>query len=140
MLVQSVDLGYNEVMFIVGLFSWWYGAGWRQRLLAAREHIASTYDYFSIDLLVKTLFAPFRQISAGKVRGSLEVQMRAFFDRLISRWIGATVRLIVIFIGTIALCLSLVIQGVLIVAWAFVPVLPLVGMVLAGAGWMPWLR
>lgn len=78
-------------MFIVGLLSWWYGAGWVAEAKRVRERIASTADYFSIDLLVKTLFSPFRQISAGKVNGPLGVKWRAFVDRLISRCIGALI-------------------------------------------------
>ena len=52
-------------MFIVGLLGWWYGAGWRERARMIIERLAKAYDFFSLDLLIKTLFAPFRQISAG---------------------------------------------------------------------------
>ncbi|MET0979649.1 MAG: hypothetical protein ABWX90_00140, partial [Candidatus Saccharimonadales bacterium] len=60
-------------MFVIGTLSWWYGAGWRQRLAMLRERLANTIDYFSIDLLARTLFSPFRQISAGKVNGPIGV-------------------------------------------------------------------
>lgn len=125
-------------MFIVGMLSWWYGAGWRQRLLAAREHIATTYDYFSIDLLLRTLFSPFRQISAGSVRGPLGVQMRAWFDRLISRTIGFIVRVLTIVIGSVTIALAGVLHVLGLLAWAVLPALPLVGLVLFLTGWMPW--
>lgn len=127
-------------MFIVGLLTWWYGAGWKLRVLQVRDRIYTMFDYFSIDLLLRTLFAPFRQISAGKVQGPLGVQLRAFVDRLISRCIGCVVRSIVIVIGIGALTLTSVIGLVVVVAWAFVPVAPLIGFVLAVAEWMPWIR
>ena len=94
-------MGYNEDMFIVGILSWWYGDGWRQRFAITRESILKTNDFFSITLLLKTLFTPFRQISAGKVRGPIGVQLQAFLDRLFSRLKGAFVRSIVIFIGVV---------------------------------------
>ena len=125
-------------MFIVGMFSWWYGEGWRQRFLVAREYIASVYDYFSIDLLAKTLFSPFRQISAGKVRGPIGVQMQAIFDQLISRTIGATVRTIVIIMGVITLLLTVVIHLAVVILWAIVPIVPLIGAMVASTGWVPW--
>ena len=87
-------------MIIVWALSWWYGAGWKACLRGLRERLVSSYDYFSIGLLAKTLFAPFRQISAGKVRGPIGLQWRAFVDRLISRFIGAFVRLILIVVGS----------------------------------------
>lgn len=95
-------------------------------------------DYFSIDLLLRTLFSPFRQISAGKVRGPIGVQMRAFFDQLISRVIGGVVRLFMIIIGCLAIALQTVIGALIVVAWAFVPFLPVIGIVLFLSGWIPW--
>lgn len=137
-LVNWTYLRYNRVMFIVGLFTWWYGAGWKQRLLEAREHVASTYDYFSIDLLARTLFSPYRQISAGTVRGPIGVQMRAWFDRLISRTIGAIVRSLVIVIGVVTLLVTLMVNTIVIIAWGLVPVAPIIGMLLMSTGWVPW--
>lgn len=102
------------------------------------ERVKATIDYFSIDLLAKTLFSPFRQISAGGVRGPLDVQIRAFFDRLISRCIGAVVRLVMIGVGSAVICLHLLAGGFVLVLWAFVPLLPLAGLVLFVMGWVPW--
>lgn len=127
-------------MFIAGILQWWYGQGWRQRLALLRERLAGTMDYFSIGLLAKTMFSPFRQISAGKVRGPLGVQMRAFFDRLISRVIGAMVRFTVMIIGLMAIMLHAVIGGVFVLLWAVVPLLPIAGLMLFLMGWMPWIR
>jgi hypothetical protein len=125
-------------MFIFGIFSWWYGAGWRERATMLRERIAGTVDYFSIDLLVGTLFSPFRQISASKVNGSLNVQMRAFFDRLISRMIGAVMRLFMIIFGVATILLHTVIGGALLLVWALIPLLPVIGIILYMIGWLPW--
>lgn len=129
---------YNKDMFIVGILSWWYGAGWKQRLMMLRERLASTADYFSIDLLLKTLFSPYRQISAGQVKGSINVQMRAFFDQLISRIIGAIIRTFMIVFGAVTMLIQSVLGGTLLVVWGVIPFLPIVGVVLFMMGWMPW--
>jgi hypothetical protein len=125
-------------MFIVSVLGWWYGRGWSMRLTRLREKLMSTLDYFSIDLLVRTLFSPFRQISAGGVRGPLAVQMRAFFDRLISRMIGAMIRFTMIIIGSIAIVLYAVYGVLMLVIWGVVPLIPIVGIVLFVSGWVPW--
>lgn len=124
-------------MFIVGLLSWWYGAGWKARLVGLHNQLASSYDYFSIGLLLSSLFAPFRQISAGKVRGPIGVQLRAFFDRQISRVIGAIVRTILIISGIVWLSLQAVVGSIVIIMWAIVPILPFIGFVVMLAGWVP---
>lgn len=131
---------YNEVMFIAGLLSWWYGQGWRRQFLALSERLAGLMDYFSLDLLVKTLFAPFRQISAGHVDGPLGVKLRAFFDRLVSRMIGAAVRLVMLVVGSLAIILYAVVGLVVVLLWVVIPALPIVGLVLAITGWMPWAK
>jgi len=125
-------------MFIMGLLSWWYGAGWRGRVVMLRDKLAGTMDYFSIDILLKTFFAPFRQISAGRVDGPLAVQMRAFFDRLISRVIGAAIRLVMIIVGVLAILFHSVIGIILVVLWAVVPLMPVIGVIVALSGWVPW--
>jgi hypothetical protein len=139
-LLYTTAVRYNKIMFILGILSWWYGQGWRERVSIMHEHLASTMDYFSIGLLFKTLFSPFRQISAGKVSGPLAVQMRAFFDRLISRMIGAMIRLFMVIIGAFAIIFSGIIGCVGLVLWAFVPLLPLFGIILWLMGWMPWIK
>lgn len=125
-------------MFVVGILSWWYGAGWRQRFTILRERLATTVDYFSIDLLARTLFSPFRQISAGTVNGPLSVKMRAFFDRLISRAIGAMVRSFMIVFGIAAIAIHSIIGVVTLVVWAIVPMFPIIGILLFISGWIPW--
>ncbi|MDN5274974.1 MAG: uncharacterized protein JWP06_875 [Candidatus Saccharibacteria bacterium] len=125
-------------MFIVGILSWWYGPGWRQRVARLGERLNASMDYFSIDLLVRTFFAPFRQISAGKVRGPLGVQMRAFLDRIISRIIGAMIRFIVIIIGSITICFHGILGMTLLVVWAIIPLMPVIGIILFATGWIPW--
>lgn len=127
-------------MVIVGFVQWWYGAGLLRQLRLGREHIANFFDYFSIDLLIRTFFSPFRQISAGSVQGPIGLQIRAFFDRLISRVIGATVRTLTILVGVITIFLTIIVEIVRVVVWVLLPVAPSIGLVLTFLGWMPWVK
>lgn len=124
-------------MVIVWALAWWYGAGWKARLVDLRNQLVSSYDYFSIGLLISSLFAPFRQISAGRVRGPIGLQLRAFLDRQISRVIGAIVRTILIITGVVWLSVQAIIGALVIVLWAIVPILPLIGFIAMLSGWVP---
>ena len=124
-------------MFIVGLLSWWYGAGWKQRAVLVRERLLATIDYFSIDLLIKTLFAPYRQISAGQVSGPLGVRWRAFVDRLISRCIGAVIRTVVMAVGIVAILFHALVGLSVLVLWLAIPAFPILGIVMSMIGWVP---
>lgn len=124
-------------MFLTGVVRWWYTEGWQQRLGIVRERLAGTLDFFSINLLLKTLFAPFRQISAGATSGPLQVRLQAFFDKLISRFIGAFMRVILIGIGLVAVVLQLLWGVIMLGFWVCLPVLPIVGLALFCIGWLP---
>lgn len=124
-------------MFIVGLLSWWYGDGWRQRALMVRERLLGAIDYFSVDLLLKTLFSPYRQISAGGVRGPIGVRWRAFVDRLISRCVGAVIRTVVIIIGCVSIVLIAVLGLLVLALWLVIPLAPLAGVIMMIVGWVP---
>jgi hypothetical protein len=88
--------------------------------------------------LLRTFFSPFRQISAGNVRGPLGVQLRAFLDRLISRMIGAMIRFTMIIVGSIAIVLYVVYGSFMLIIWGIVPLAPIIGIVLFMTGWVPW--
>lgn len=125
------------MLIVLGLFRWWYNEGFMGQLLAARQRLATTADYFSIVLLLKTLFSPFRQISAGNARGPLGVQVRAWVDRMVSRFVGATIRSLTIIAGVVALVFSVLFGCMRLLGWLLLPALPLVGLVLALVGWVP---
>ncbi len=128
-------------MFMVSLFKWWYGDGWKNKLKLARESFFKMADFFSIGLLFKTIFAPFRQISANtNMNGSIGDKLRGLFDKLFSRIIGAVMRLGLIIFGTVALILNVIWSLFKLITWPLIPVLPFVGVILSISGWVPvWL-
>jgi hypothetical protein len=125
-------------MVIVSLLSWWYTIGWKQAAERIIMRLAGVFDFFSIDLLITSLFAPFRQISAGRVEGPLPVILSAFVDKLISRIIGAYMRTMVMLIGIVSLVFMCVWGVAYLLLWAVMPVLPIIGLTLMLSGWIPW--
>jgi len=101
------------------------------------ERTSNVLDFFSVGTLAATLFAPFRQISSEQVQGAPGVQMRAFFDRLFSRFFGAFLRGSMIIVGLFLALLSVLFGAIQIVLWPVVPLLPVVGLVVMGTGWLP---
>jgi hypothetical protein len=125
-------------MLLVGFFQWWYGAGWRGQVLRIGETMITTNDWFSIQLLFKTFFAPFRQISANESGNDINSRFRAWGDRMFSRIIGAFMRFFMIIFGVLALIVVMIISGVRLVLWPIFPLIPAVGVVLmetVGTAW-----
>ncbi len=124
-------------MFLVGLLQWWYGRGWVGQLGFARNRLSATAAFFSIGQLIETLFAPFRQISAGRVEGAIGQQLRALLDKAVSRVVGGVVRFFTIIAGIIAMTVQAIIEGVILIIWLLLPAFPVVGFVMFAIGWAP---
>lgn len=129
---------YNKVMFIVGLLKWWYSAGWSRQAQIIADGLHRTTDYFSIGLLLRTMFSLFRQDGAGSVDGPLTVKLEAFAGALISRFIGAGIRTAVVLMGCVTIVLRVLFGGVMLLLWLFVPFLPIIGFIVMMTGWIPW--
>lgn len=119
-------------MVVFSLFSWWYTTGWLTLIRKGGARIGAVLSFFSVPLLITSLFAPFRQISAGRVQGPLAVQLQAWGDRLFSRFIGAIIRSFLILLGLVTVVVVGAVVLVVVVAWPLLPVAPLVGLIMAG--------
>ena len=122
----------------MSFLTWWYGKGLAWRAEKILDGVERSIDTFSLGLLVKTWFSPFRQIDAIAVSNvSLEVRIRKFFDKLFSRFIGAFLRTIVMIIGVFFITFKALWGLVLLLLWLVLPVLPLVLVVIFTTGWTP---
>jgi hypothetical protein len=92
-----------------------------------------------VPLLLKTLFMPFRQISAGESGKSLSERAEVVLDKLFSRAIGAFMRTILIFVGIFAMIFALIFGLAKALIWPFFPLLPVAGIVLSLTVGAPWL-
>jgi len=77
---------------------------------------------FSIGILLRTLFAPWKMIVTPPGR-SLDDKFRAALDNLVSRTVGFFVRIFSLISAMVLLIGALLIGAVAAVAWPFIPVL-----------------
>lgn len=86
--------------------------------------------------LVRTLFKPYRQISAevASESASLDIKFHMFLDRLISRIVGFFSRLILLLAGVLIIVFGGIISLLLIILWPLIPLLPVAGIVLTATG------
>jgi hypothetical protein len=127
-------------MLFASFVRWWYGPGWVDQWGLVRNRFDRTADFFSLELSLLTLFKPFRQIDAERARkGSLDVVLRALFDQLFSRFIGAAARTVLLVIGSLALVGEMLVGLLRLLVWPALPLLPLLAIPLWTSGWLPWL-
>ena len=124
-------------MFLVGIISWWYGNGWKSRLAMTKNALIKSLDFYSINLILRTLFSPYRQISAESAGGSIGINFRAMIDKLISRVVGFIVRSFVLIFGMIVIIIQTLTGVVIGILWLFIPLLPILGLIMYVIGWTP---
>lgn len=124
-------------MFLVGLLSWWYGDGLVNQYTLLERRTKRTASFFSISTLLKTLFYPYKQISAGIDDSSFVSTMRSLGDQLISRIIGSFVRTSTVVIGMIVLVMQFVLSVLGALLWIATPVIPIFSAIMFAIGWVP---
>ena len=124
-------LVYNMVMLVTAMFQWWYTAGWKTFFNNFSEKLQAIADQFSIGLLLKTLFAPFRQIDSDHLDNvSISERFQSFIARTISRFIGALIRTFVILAGIIVLFFTTIFGFIFMLVWPLIPTLPIICIIL----------
>ena len=126
--VQSVTIRLS--MFMLDLMQWWYGAGWAGVLTANKNRLSKLADMFSVSILLRTLFSPWKRIISYPGAG-LEARMRALGDNIVSRCIGFTVRSFVLLSAAIMLVCLLILELVEIIIWPLIPIAGL-GLIVKG--------
>lgn len=115
---------------IFEMLRWWYVTGWSQAARRIFGWTSAVEHMFSLGLLVKTLFAPWKRIVAPPGR-SLDAKMRAGLDNLVSRCIGFVIRFFVILAALVAMLVAFVSGVVMAGIWPFLPLL-FVGLLVKG--------
>ena len=106
-------------MLVAAFFKWWYGQGWAivwHRSVARLRHVGQV---FSVQLLLRTLFAPWRRISmSGR---SLDGKIQAAIGNGVGRLVGFTVRLAVLLTACIVYIVFAVFGVCSVVLWPLIP-------------------
>ncbi len=104
---------------MAAFLKWWYGPGWAivwHNSLTRLRHVGQA---FSIKLLLRTLFAPWRRISmSGR---SLDGKIQAAISNGVGRLVGFTVRLAVLLTAAVVSTVFIIFGVCSIVLWPLIP-------------------
>lgn len=105
---------------LLEFWTWWYGPGWAELVQRVGQRLAGVWRMFSIDILLRTLFSPWKRIVAAPGK-SIDQIFRGMIDNLVSRCVGFVVRLMVLIAAAVFSVFAIVIGVVMIVAWPLLP-------------------
>jgi hypothetical protein len=109
---------------------WWYGRGWHDLITNFPRRIHKTAAAFSISVLIRTLFAPWRRIISHPGAGMSD-RFNAWLDNMVSRVIGFLVRSLVLIAAGFTVLGTAIITAIEIVLWPCIP-LAIIGVIIAG--------
>jgi len=90
-----------------------------------RRRISFITQFFSISIILKTLFAPWKRDIAYARSTALEDRFQALIGNLVSRFIGFLIRIIFMFAAVMAIVLTIVFGSILFVVWPILPFSPI---------------
>ena len=109
-------------MLIGEFFKWWYGAGWARAAKDAVDLVKKVELSFSLSVLLRTLFSPWKMIVTEPGR-SMDEKMRAMLDNLVSRTVGFFVRIFSLFAALVLMFMAVIVGVVISVSWPLLPLL-----------------
>lgn len=113
-------------MVLKQIVLWWYGPGWLNSFKAISRRLELLSDDLSIEILLKTLFEPWKQIKtyAGP-NASVDLKLRVMFDNIFARFFGFIIRSFVLIFASIFLVLTAFFGLLIAIIWPIVPLLPI---------------
>ena len=111
------------MLMLIEFLFWWYGSGWKRAWRECLLWTKNVSQSFSVGILLKTLFAPWKRIIALPGR-SLDEKFRGMVDNLVSRVVGFFVRLAVLLAASVMILATAAVGIAIAVIW---PLLPLLG-------------
>lgn len=121
-------------MFVILLLSWWYGRGWFWLAGLISKNLKEINEAFSVGILLKTLFSPWKQIQSPT---SFKNFIQASVDNLVSRFVGAAVRSLML-LGAFLSSAFVAVAGIAaLIIWPLLPIavflVPIISLIKVGA-------
>lgn len=112
----------NSVFFCFDFSLWYYTTAIRNILSLWMNAMWFVTHFFSIPLLAKTLFAPWKRMTDEYHRTGIEDIIATFIMNVMSRVFGAMVRLCILACGVFSLVCTTCMLFVTLAVWVVLPV------------------
>jgi len=117
---------------MITYLAWWYGQEpvvlWRATEVISKK----VFLTFSVPVLVRTLFDPWKRDITGAQNPSLQELFQIFVSNMISRMVGFFIRLFTIFTGFLVTGLCFILIFSILILWLFLPLI-IIGLLIHGA-------
>ena len=112
--------------FLIEYTMWHFGQGTGEIVTLWKNLLWFGYHFFSIPLMLKTLFRPIYRMHAASEGGGLNIGniFENIVANTIARLVGLFLRVIMIMLGSFVELVFVVLGPFLLVSWLILPVIP----------------
>jgi len=126
--MAQIILGQQKA-FLFDIFGWWYGRGVLDFLNFLKAVLIKIVDIFSVRLLLRTFFAPWKRDTASIAGLPLNLMLRVILFNLISRLIGMFIKTIIFLLFVLVALIFIFLAVFLFLVWIFLPLIILAGLI-----------
>ncbi len=112
-------------------FSWWYGYLPRRLFLAFKASVITLLDLFSVKILFKTLFSPWKRDLISTEGLSIQEKIQIWTLNLASRFIGFLVKTFVLITFVVVFAVAIIVFAALFCLWIAFP-LAIIALIILG--------
>lgn len=116
-------------MIALDYFVWWYSSGFLRLLKYLKAFIIILADNFSVRILVRTFFQPWKRDVTSTKGLSLDRRLRVWGWNLISRGFGMVIKGFTFLIFLIIFLSLIIIEFIAIIIWLAYPLLVIGGLI-----------
>ncbi len=100
---------------------WHYTKAWQDIFRIIGNYLWFIHNFFSINLLARTLFSPWRRLSIAGGKGAEDSFFGALLVNTIMRAVGFLIRSITILAAATVLFLTILLSCAFLIIWFFLP-------------------
>lgn len=114
---------FREMPIFLAFFYWWFSVVPKKIIYIGSKSLKRAFEFFSISLLLKSLFSPWKRDETDTSNMSLDDRLRVLMMNVVSRLVGAVVRLGTIFVGLIIIIATFLATLLGVLIFIFIPVI-----------------
>jgi hypothetical protein len=108
-------------MIVLDYFYWWYTKGFLKFLKYLKAYIIILADNFSVRILIRTFFQPWKRDMSSTKGLSLDRKLRVWGWNLIARGFGMAIKGATFLVFLVLFLILLLIEIILIIIWLLYP-------------------
>lgn len=113
---------------MVDFFLWYYSRAFYEIISVWMNLMWFITHFFSMPLLLKTLFAPWKRMTDSNRHTGLEDLLATIVMNIMTRVFGAIIRICIITVGLLILLFGIVALCLIVLSWVILPLLLLYSM------------